>query len=1646
MAKAQGSSFQNQSSFSKALVTDATGPFLPESSWTYARNAINNSVKGDLGTLSNEPSNLFCTQAPYVIIGSIFIEADKWIIFSTNNINSEIGVFYETSCDYSVLVNDNCLNFNSDYLIIGIAKPTFDCSFNIYWDDGYNLSRYLDISKVPWIQDCITINDCVTCVDTTALDCDAIRLDPLVNTPTVTLSKGSGVGQLFNGTYQVQIAYMLGNQKVGNWFSPSNFLTLFDHSNINGSINVVIENLDLRYDYYKVILITTVNQKTLTFDMGVYNIRDTNLSYDYIDLTLGTDNLADLTIMTPIPKKSNGIYKTGSYAVRVGPENKFNFNYQPLANKIETFWQSVEYKNTFYKNGGKHIGYMRDEVYCFFIRWIYDTGDKSPSFHIPGRADTIFSLTQDNGAALDINERLLCPYTQNDIETPLGYTPRVFEVYNTAYISNVAGSQLSDGGYVVAEGKMGYWESTESYDDLHPEVWNSNVNGRPDWDLCGKPIRHHKFPDNTIVTGNVTSTLTNHYKDNEPIIRIMGVKFQNVNPPVDNNGVLIPGITGYEILRSKRSGHKSVLYKGMINNMFKYNAPKLITDKEVLYPNYPFNDLRADPFISIDPDPTTYEPVVAIANNGMANYTPNTNYSKKHFTFHSPDTMFARPVLIDDEIKIYGVMHGTSRGNYYEVPEHPKHKLVKDLAMLGGIIAGISYATAQMNGTREQSYVGSSISNQPVFIGFSTSVGNITGAAAAAAATIGEINNNAFQGVNNTIDGLTGQNSGLASITQTVRQALAVSGRVQAFTPGTGANSGYITVTYKDQNQVPGILKILLLTAGNPLYLGYLAEGCDKLVKLIQAVSSWQQYALQSTSYCDYNQFYAPMPSNRRRKINDSRYLDRGLVEYTQNFLVNNQLRNETVILDTLTTIEDPHFLTPILQDKSRLQKFSNIPGNTIEKKFRSQSRKASSHYVAYKTRNQNQYGQLNSVMQLIATYGQVPVSETISPVIFGGDTYVGRYSEKNTLYYFDQWLNGEPNGAFWDYDKHRMFDHTAFWINTEPWDLMEFISSIPTAFQAAIADTSFATFFTSLVTPSDKYCVDKQPGFGETGLFTLKDAYFYLFNSGVRSFYVESEYNIDLRDYDDSQSKKHYEVFPDLKRMFNMENIRADNYYKYDRSLSAPFIAAQKIPWGKLQDFNYDPFLSASCYASFPNRLLYSLPFAQGVEDLLLNRADPWKIWLPQNFADFTSSVTAIKSINKTGALIFFKSQPPAILPGVSQFAVTSETLTIGDGKLWSRAIQHMSNADGPFEHGSCQSRLSVINSPAGIYWMCLNQGKIFQVSGENFEELSMIDNMFWLNLYLPYKLTEDFPTYSVLDNPVVGIGCQTIYDNEYGIIYFCKKDYKLKPNLPVTVVYAGGSKFLVNGIFYAETGDPRYFDNCSWTLSYDPKVKKFISFHDWHPDLNLGAKNTFLTTKKNTLWKHNNECQSFCNYYGVDYPFEVEFQLSNKMQVATTSNVEYYIESFVYDNNNCYDRFHVLDYGFDKAIVYNTEQISGLLNLNITPKNNLPLELSYPKINLTSIDILFSKEEQKYRFNQFWDITKDRGEYTTAQNVLLKTENNGYIRYVNANGVNYNKKEFERKKFRHYDNRVRLIRTVNSNVEIIVSLANSNQKISFR
>jgi hypothetical protein len=124
----------------------------------------------------------------------------------------------------------------------------------------------------------------------------------------------------------------------------------------------------------------------------------------------------------------------------------------------------------------------------------------------------------------------------------------------------------------------------------------------------------------------------------------------------------------------------------------------------------------------------------------------------------------------------------------------------------------------------------------------------------------------------------------------------------------------------------------------------------------------------------------------------------------------------------------------------------------------------------------------------------------------------------------------------------------------------------------------------------------------------------------------------------------------------------------------------------------------------------------------------------------------------------------------------------------------------------------------------------------------------------------------------------------------------------------------------------------------------------------------------------------------------------------------------------------------------------MSGLLKLKLKGKNN-PLELvNYPQATANGINILFSKEENKFRFNQFWDVTKDRGEFTGNDIPMWITKCSGYERTINPDYVNYFKTPTEHKKFRHYGNKVILRKNVSGDKKMILKLTNSKHLNSSR
>ena len=226
--------------------------------------------------------------------------------------------------------------------------------------------------------------------------------------------------------------------------------------------------------------------------------------------------------------------------------------------------------------------------------------------------------------------------------------------------------------------------------------------------------------------------------------------------------------------------------------------------------------------------------------------------------------------------------------------------------------------------------------------------------------------------------------------------------------------------------------------------------------------------------------------------------------------------------------------------------------------------------------------------------------------------------------------------------------------------------------------------------------------------------------------------------------------------------------------------------------------------------------------------------------------------------------------------------------------------------------------------------------------------------------------------------------------------------------------------------------------------------------------------STERGGTWKHNVRCDIFNNYYDIQYPWEIELIESVGQAVNSIRSIEYQMEAYAYTpkydeegcllNYGCEDRWHDRFYNFDDAVIYNSEQSTGQLRLiheeSFGFYNNIDI---FPAIFGGLTSILYSKVEQKYRFDGIWDVTANRD----ANEPIWITQLNGYIKDLNATYHNHFKPELERKKIRHYVNNIFLRRRIRATDDIedqdlngielhrrkmLLKLVNTKLNLSFR
>jgi hypothetical protein len=1577
--------------FTGGMVKDPVDLFKKSNTYTHARNMSTFLPDGQLGGRSSELANIPSALVPYTIIGSAFLGDGSWIIFSTNNTLSEIGIFSENSNSYSTLMNDavtivsinpitgtfySGLGFKTTNLITAVARRGYDCGFDVYWSDGgLNPDRILNTATCPWtigafptsppktvpnpwVQNCITTAACVDCYNTNKIDIEQLRLAPLLDVPCIKLSKSKSGGLLPNGSYQVCVAYAVNSIKCTDYLAFSDVYSTFTHLNNGGCIDVTIEGISdstkIRFTELEVVVISMVNQQVQAKRLGIYSTNQGKITIDNIDLTLPNIPIEKLPISTPAIVSSDAIFGISNYLTRVGPKEYPDFNYQPLANKIETYWAAVEYPEDYYHVGGNDYGmnvsYLRGEVYAFFIRWIRNTGDKTASYHIPARS----------------------------VPTPASNA-----------IGLPGGPSVPGSISTVMYGRTGVYVSNEKYPDRSPAVWTV---------LCGQNIMHHRMPDQADAGGTWLSHFNPHGAPptgTPGTISILGVYFDQIAYPVDINNNPVPGIVGYEILRASRDGHQSIIAKGMINNIRKVSDNQ---GNPQLFANYPYNDLGRDEFLT-----ENFSNVVnGQAGNGfevndcVPEYNSNpaiSGFDNNKWSFHSPDTVFKHPYLGKGTLEVVMGLNGQSTGLFQTPYRHPQFKVMTDFVGYLTFIAGATFIAIQ--------------AIQAITMGLGGDAPDIKMAAT---------------------------------------ESLPISFPILANTSTTIAGStapGAISIAATGAN-------IAILAALFPIQLSAFQQ---QLLNIIKGLVKPSQYALQYNSWGYYNK---PVSQPRiPAAVNDYQYIKDQMQSFA-GYTVNNLYRNDYVIMNTDQVI--PPFPFGDIQSRFRIYN-SSLDSDDQIKPNNWENRHIGSYYAAYKVPQLSQYGQIDSTKQVPIgcaqqiVYKAAPGTLPPSPVMFGGDTYINRYTEKNPFMFFNDWLVNAPDDFTYDYRNYINVPYPMFWINNDvlTYDFLGRVSRNR-----------------RLDGPLNLWILG-----GGGGLFSLKTGYFYLFNNGVRDFFVESSVNVGYRDWEDMTAKRFYDPYASantfINEMFRSDIIKSNTLYKYDFSLSSNRFINQFISWGQCLRRDYDPMLAYTCFAYYPRRVAYSLP--QEEEQM----QDNWRIFLPNNYKDFNDRVYVIKDLHKTGAVFLMENSSPMMFAGIETIPSRSGTeYSVGTGALFNQTLQSINNIDDPYEYGSCQSRQGVVNTPHGVFWVSQDTGKIFNLKSGQLTDLGIMDNIsYHLYHYLPSQLTQQVPSFPLKDNPVSGVGCQLVYDSSHEILYICKKDYGVRPNAanyyngqwyvgpcPPGTAPAGTDPVTGKPICVAcldgtpcpgvkvTFGDPRYFDDASWTLSFDCVTKTFVSWHDWHPSHVIPSKIGFFTANglSGRLWRHNFDNQSFANFYGVDYPVEIEYYTNTQVTETVLQSVEWLLESYQYAPNGT-DKFLNYDENFDQVMIYNREQNSTLQNMFLKPWNDPYAALSYPNFSGPTRQVLYQKVENKYRLNDFYDYTKDRGQFFVTSNIpMITTDPNGYTFSTNTPYFDLSKPWNQLKRMRFMGTRIFMRKRNLGKNSLTIRYANTKNQYSPR
>lgn len=393
---------------------------LSENDYTYAFNVNLSEVDNDFVDASFEKSSILSTRFPegYKVVGrvnrlknnstyfflsnydtgnSLFGVVDNKTVFDDSELESGLleEIEQEPYKEFNILIDDICsdekFNFSELHPIQNIVIKEEKTGGVVYFTDFINPSRYIELDNLDkyFEQD-------VACDDPISITCPDIskmRIHKLYELPEITDVRVSSGGSLPKGTYSFLVALSdaMGNE-ISEYTSITQPISIWDSTeNTDKAIRLTVDNIDQSYTHFKVVMIYNQHLDNVqTYrNVGVFSSNNKEVIVSSVG-SLSNISYEDLIYVNTRVTNSENLTSFNNSLAEYGLVFERELNLQPVVNLLGSYleWQTHIGEEDLYSYPDmsvKYVGYNRNEVVPFSIRFLKKGGSYTALFPLVGR-------------------------------------------------------------------------------------------------------------------------------------------------------------------------------------------------------------------------------------------------------------------------------------------------------------------------------------------------------------------------------------------------------------------------------------------------------------------------------------------------------------------------------------------------------------------------------------------------------------------------------------------------------------------------------------------------------------------------------------------------------------------------------------------------------------------------------------------------------------------------------------------------------------------------------------------------------------------------------------------------------------------------------------------------------------------------------------------------------------------------------------------------------------------------------------------------------------------------------------------------------------------------------------------------------------